>query len=80
LDAENELMMEAFNGVYLIRVDVDEWGWDDLPLFGDIEAIPVFYRLDADGQPTGDTIDGNAWGANIPENMAPPLKEFFQSQ
>ena len=40
-------------------------------------AIPVFYKLDANGKPTGDKIDGGAWGDNIPDNMAPPLKAFF---
>ncbi len=70
-------MVDAFDGIYLIRLDVDEWGWENLPEFGDVPAIPVFFRLDANGHPTGDQIDGGAWGENIPENMAPPLKEFF---
>jgi hypothetical protein len=37
----------------------------------------VFFKLDASGKPTGDRIDGGAWGDNVPENMAPPLKAFF---
>ena len=72
-------MLEAFSGVYLIRLDVDEWGWITDHGFN-VEAIPVFYKLDADGKPNGEVIDGNAWGENIPENMAPPLDAFFHGK
>ena len=41
------------------------------------EAIPIYFKLRADGQPTGDQIDGGAWGKDIPENFAPVLDEFF---
>jgi hypothetical protein len=40
-------------------------------------AIPVFFKLDASGKPTGEKIDGGAWGDNAPDNMAPPLAAFF---
>ena len=71
-------MMQAFEGVYLIRVDVDTWNWEKLPKYGfDFEGIPVFFKLDSQGKQTGEVIDGNAWGPNTPDNMAPVLDTFF---
>lgn len=73
-------MEKAFAGVYVARVDVtDAKAWNgQLQAQGfDASAIPVFYELDADAHPTGRKIDGGAWGANIPKNMAPPLATFF---
>jgi thiol-disulfide isomerase/thioredoxin len=79
LDEGNALMVDAFQGVYVVRADIDEWR-DYLDGTGfEFEGIPIFFQLDDQGRPTGEWIDGNAWGENIPENMAPPLKEFFQS-
>lgn len=70
-------MLNAFCGVYLIRVDVDRWDWGNESLGFDVPAIPIFFKVDQQGKPTGAIIDGNAWGENIPENMAPPLDSFF---
>jgi hypothetical protein len=79
LDEGNPLMVDAFQGVYVARADVDEWeGYLDGTGF-EFDGIPIFFELDDQGRPTGESIDGNAWGENIPENMAPTLKEFFQS-
>ena len=75
IEEENPLMMKALKGVYLIRADADDWGWENENL--SFEAIPVYFKLDADGRPTGDQIDGSAWGKDIPENFAPVLDEFF---
>ncbi len=75
IEEENPLMMKALKGVYLIRADADVWGWDNPGL--SFEAIPVYFKLDAKGQPTGDQIDGGAWGKDIPENFAPVLDKFF---
>lgn len=78
LESKNELMLKAYAGTYIIRMDVDEWGWGDSSLHDfDFAGIPVYFKLDAQGQPTGEVIDGNAWGDNIPENIAPPMDEFF---
>ena len=68
-------MVAAFDGVYLIRLNADKWGWGGNGF--DFDGIPVFFKLDSQGQPNGEVIDGSAWGDNIPENMAPPLDEFF---
>ena len=71
-------MADAFAGVYLVSLDVDEWGWGVPGTGYNAESIPVFYGVGQDARPNGHVIDGNAWGDNIPENMAPPLKEFFR--
>jgi hypothetical protein len=70
------LTLKAFEGIYLIRADVDEWGWGDKKNF-DFEAIPIYYKLTKDGLPTGDKVDGGAWNEDIPENFAPVLDHFF---
>ncbi len=78
LNEKNELMMKAYDGVYLIKLDVDEWIWKN----GDVQdfrfdGIPVYFKLDVDGNQTGEVLDGDAWGENIPENIAPVMDEFF---
>lgn len=71
LSEQHPALVEAFEGVYLICINVDEWGWgvpgSDFPR---VEAIPAFYRLDNNGRYTGDSIDGSAWEADTPENIA----------
>jgi hypothetical protein len=71
-------MEDAFDGVYLIGLDVDKWGWGVAGTGYGADSIPIFYAVGGDARPTGRVIDGNAWGDNIPENMAPPLKNFFR--
>lgn len=81
LRTSNELLLDAYAGTYIIKLDVDEWGWGNSDLHDfDFDGIPVYFKLDAQGQPTGKTIDGNAWGDNIPENIAPPMDEFFHGE
>jgi thiol-disulfide isomerase/thioredoxin len=81
LKEKNKLMLDAYTGTYIIKLDVDEWGWADstLPDF-DFDGIPIYFKLDASGKPTGETVDGNAWGDNIPENMAPVMNRFFHGE
>ena len=79
IKAEDPLTIKAYEGIYLIRADVDEWGWGDGKTFN-FEAIPVYYKLNGDGTPTGAVVDGGAWNEDIPENFAPVLDEFFHTQ
>jgi thiol-disulfide isomerase/thioredoxin len=79
LDEEDELMVDAFQGVYLIRADIDDWGYFLERSGFEFDAIPIIFQVDDQGYPTGEWIDGSAWEENTPENMAPPLKEFFRS-
>ncbi len=71
-------MQDAFHGTYIIEADVDEWTGDRAMVDFDVSSIPRYYRLTSEGENTGSMIGGDAWGDNIPENMAPPLKAFFQ--
>jgi hypothetical protein len=70
-------MVEAFDGTYIVRVNLDRWLARLAGTGFDPSAIPVFFELDDAGRSTGRKIDGGAWGEDIPENMAPPLKAFF---
>lgn len=79
IKAEDPLTIKAFEGVYLIRADVDEWGWGDGENFN-FEAIPIYFKLDDNGNPTGAVIDGGAWNEDIPENFSPVLDTFFHAQ
>ena len=73
-------MMKAFEGVYLIHVDVDDWNWNSMKKYGfDFDGIPTFFKLNSEGKPTGAVLDGSAWDANTPSNMAPVLDKFFHN-
>ena len=71
------LMQDAFKDTYQIRLDSDAWGNELMKAGINANGIPAFFELDPQGKPTGRTINGGAWGENIPKNMAPPLKQFF---
>ncbi|MEM7182664.1 MAG: thioredoxin family protein [Spirochaetota bacterium] len=74
-------MKAAFHNTHIIQLDLNEYGSDKLDTEGlPSGSIPVFHEIDAKGRPTGRKIDGGAWGENIPKNMAPPLKAFFQAE
>lgn len=74
----NELILNAYAETYIIKLDVDEWGWGDSRLHNfQFDAIPVFFKLDSEGKQTGEVIDGGAWGEDIPENIAPVMDAFF---
>jgi len=79
IKAEDPITMQAFENVYLIRADVDEWGWGDGANFN-FDAIPIYYQLDENGRPTGVSMDGGAWNEDIPENFSPVLDEFFHTK
>jgi len=73
----HKLMQSAFNGVFIIRIDADEWE-KELPSIGiEVEAVPVFFEVGSNGKVTDYTINGGAWGEDIPENIAPPLAAYF---
>jgi len=81
IKANNELMLNAYAETYIIRLDVDEWGWGDSKLHDfQFDAIPVYFKLDAEGRQTGEVIDGGAWGEDIPENISPVMDEFFNGE
>ena len=81
IQSKNELMLNAYRGTHIIKLDVDEWRWNDSKVqpfsFG---AIPIYFKLDSEGQQTGEVIDGGAWGEDIPENIAPVMDAFFHGK
>jgi thiol-disulfide isomerase/thioredoxin len=72
-------MKDAFKGTYIVHLDVDEWGSALAKASLRVGSIPKIVALDAEGKGTSRTIDGGAWEANIPANMAPVLARFFHS-
>jgi hypothetical protein len=76
-ERKSQVLLAAFDGVYLIELDVDEWGWGVPEAGFDFYAIPIFYRLDENGDPTGDWIDGSAWGPDTFENIANMMGPWF---
>ena len=73
-------MVDAFNGTYIILVNLDEWKRQLNRSDFAVSGIPAFFQLDEEGAYTGRMITGAAWGEDIPENMAPPLKAFFSGE
>jgi hypothetical protein len=76
---ENLLMLANFDGVYLVHLDVDEWGWRNVAPGFSVSAIPTFFRLDASGRPTGDTIDAGAWNEDTYEDITRVLGPWFHN-
>ena len=73
-------MRDAFANTWVVRVDADAFEAELKSAGVSVTSIPLFVKLDASGKPTARRIDGSAWGDNIPENMAPPLKTFFAAR
>lgn len=68
-------MQKALANVTLVRVDIDAFENELRAMRVDVDAVPYFYKLDANARPT-DAISADEWDANVPENMAPILGEF----
>lgn len=77
---EDPRMADAFIGTYLIRLDADAWAGKLGSVGLDSDSIPAFFEIGDNGKPTGRKITGGAWAANVPANMAPPLKAFFKGK
>jgi thiol-disulfide isomerase/thioredoxin len=78
IQSKDALMLNAYRGTYIIKLDVDEWGWKGSGVHNfSFNAIPIYFKLDAEGQQTGETIDGGAWGEDISQNIAPVMDAFF---
>ena len=78
INSKNKFMMDAYRGTYIIKLDVDEWGWKNGKVKNfRFDGIPVYFKLDEKGKQTGEVIDGGAWGEDIPENIAPVMDKFF---
>ncbi len=81
IKAKNQLMLKAYEGTYIIKLNVDEWKWKENKVQNFyVEFIPVYFKLDEQGNQTGESIDGGAWGEDIPENIAPVMDKFFHNK
>jgi thiol:disulfide interchange protein len=69
-------MEAALAGVYLIRADMDEFNGDPKLRELGVTAVPVFFELDADGEATGRSMTGAAWGVDTIENMSAAMAKF----
>ncbi len=48
LKEKNQLMVDAYAETYIIKLDVDEWGWGNSQLHDfDFDGIPVYFKLDS---------------------------------
>ena len=70
-------MVDAFDGTHIVLLSFDEWQARLKGTGFSLLGLPTFFRLDRRGRPL-DSLAGNAWSANTPENMSGPLKRFFQ--
>lgn len=72
-------MSDAFRGTYIVELDLDEWETALARAGYPVKAVPVFFQIGDGGKPTGKSLDGGAWQDDVPSQMAPPLKRFFNS-
>jgi Thioredoxin len=73
------LMTDAFRGTYIVTVDLDAWDAQLRQTGYAVQAVPVFFKIGDGGRPAGPKLDGGAWSQDVPAEMAPPLKRFFNS-
>jgi hypothetical protein len=70
-------LQAALAGVYLIRAELDDFVNDPRTKELGTVSVPVFYELDADGQSTGRSVTGAAWGADTLDNISAAMARFF---
>ena len=69
-------MVDAYQGTYIVEVDYDEVDGAVSYEYG-VGGIPAWSGLNDEGKTNDLWVDGGAWGENIPANMAPVLKSYF---
>jgi hypothetical protein len=68
----------AFRDIYTIELDLDDWSFAGLSALGyEVQAVPVFFEVGADGRAAGRKLDGGAWGGASAEGMAAAFERFF---
>jgi thiol:disulfide interchange protein len=78
---DDPLMAEAFAKTFIIQINADDFSDKQFAAAGfTLDGIPAFFELDEQGKPTGRVVDGGAWEDNIPANMAPVLRKFFNNE
>jgi len=71
-------MMEAFKGIHLILMDNAVWAPHLEALGMKSGSFPRIHELSDNGQASLRVITGEAWGEDVPMNMAPPLQTFLR--
>jgi len=71
-----ESVASELTNVVVLRANSDVWGADLDALGFDAPVIPVYYRLDADGGPSGDSARGDRW--STPEQVRSGLLAFLR--
>jgi thioredoxin-related protein len=74
---EEEPLMDAYRGTYIIRLDYDEWKVDFATIGLKKTPVPSFFELGVNNQVTNYYIDGNSWKEITADAMAPILKPYF---
>ena len=71
------LMIDALKNSTLIMIDADiDAEKENISQTYDVGSYPTFIRVNEKGSVIKQT-EGGAWDENIPQNMAPVLKEFM---
>ncbi len=74
---EDPLLMDAYQGTYIIRLDRDEWEKDFTEIGVKKTPMPIFWELGEDMRVTSYVLDGNYWEEITAETLAPVLKPYF---
>lgn len=73
-------MKDAFEGTYVVRVELDAWKAQLDALVGsEGPGVPVLYAIEPDGR-LGRSVSGRAWGEDTVDNMAPALKAYLRGE
>ncbi len=60
-----------------MRVDVDDVGVGSRSIGFQVNAIPAFVPLDAEGRATGKILDGGAWDETTAQNVTDALARLL---
>ena len=70
-------VQDALEDVTLVRLDIDTWPSPELAgLHLVVNSVPWFYKMDASLTPL-DKIGSDEWGDDLPENIAPVMRDFM---
>jgi thiol:disulfide interchange protein len=70
-------VQSALEDVTLVRLDIDTWQSSELSgMHLVVNSVPWFYKMDASLTPL-DKISSDEWGDDVPENIAPVMRDFM---
>ena len=75
---DDPLMKEALRGVFLIKLNLDDWHDKAKGSPYVVKFIPSFFIVQPDGKPFGKLLDGDKWGKKATvETLAASLTKFL---